>query len=124
MSFRVDKYLWCVRLAKTRTQATELIVKGKVRLNGEPCKPAREVKSGDQITVLRHNASFSYRVLNVLDKRVGPKLVEDYLVDETTEEERNKYDLYRKSQEAYRHQGEGKPNKKQRRDLDDFLESW
>lgn len=124
MACRIDKFVWCVRLAKTRSQASELITKGKIRLNGTPCKAAREVKPGDILEAHRHSAIFQYRIRILLDKRVGAKLVANYIEDITAPEEFEKFELYRLNQQAYRAQGDGKPNKKQRRDLDDFLESW
>lgn len=122
MKIRVDKYMWCVRLAKTRSQATELISKGKVRLNGQEIKPSREIKPGDVIAIQKHNAFFEYEVLDFLDKRVGAKLVENYLRDITKLEEIEKYKAYQLSQSSYREYGTGKPSKKDRRDLDDFLD--
>lgn len=123
MSYRIDKYIWSVRLAKTRSIATDLVSKGKVRLNDAPTKPAKEVKIGDEINIIRHNAVFTYKVLDLLDRRVGPKLVSDYILDITPDEEREKYDKYLQNQRTYRIQGKGKPSKKQRRDLDEFLEN-
>ena len=122
MKIRVDKYMWCVRLAKTRSQATELISKGKVKLNGMEIKPSREIKTGDVIAVQKHNAFFEYEVLDFLDKRVGPKLVENYLRDITKPEELEKLKAYQLAQSSYREYGTGKPSKKDRRDLDDFLD--
>lgn len=122
MKIRVDKYMWCVRLAKTRSQATELISKGKVRLNGQEIKPSREIKPGDVIAIQKHNAFFEYEVLDFLDKRVGAKLVENYLRDITKLEEIEKHKAYQLSQSSYREYGTGKPSKKDRRDLDDFLD--
>lgn len=122
MSFRLDKYLWCVRLAKTRSQATDLISRGKVKINGMEVKPSREIKIGDLIIVQKHNAFFQYKVLDLLDKRVGPKLVEQYLIDQTPPEEIEKLKLYQAAQQVYRENGSGKPSKKDRRDLDEFLD--
>jgi ribosome-associated heat shock protein Hsp15 len=124
MSCRIDKFLWSVRLAKTRSQATEAISKGRVKLNGNAVKPSRDVKVGDEIQVIRHTAVYSYKILALLDKRVGAKLVENYIVDVTSEEEKEKYRLYQLAQSAYRVHGTGKPTKKDRRDLDDFFENW
>lgn len=122
MKIRLDKYVWCVRLAKTRSQATELISKSRIKLNGQEVKPSREIKKGDIVTVQRNNASFEYEVLDFLDKRVGAKLVENYLKDITRPEEIEKFKAYQLSQSAYREYGTGKPSKKDRRELDDFLE--
>ena len=122
MSLRIDKYMWCVLLAKTRSQATELIKKGKVRLNTDEVKPSREVKIGDTINISKHSAIYSFKILDLLEKRVGAKLVENYLMDITSEEEIQKFKVYQESQKVYRHFGSGKPTKKDRRDLEDFLD--
>jgi ribosome-associated heat shock protein Hsp15 len=124
MSLRWDKFIWSVRLAKTRSQASEAISKGKIKINGAQIKPSKEPKIGDLILISHNSAVFSYKVLNLLDKRVGPKLVVDYLIETTTDEEREKFRLYKLAQSAYRDNGTGKPTKKDRRELDDFLENW
>lgn len=124
MSLRWDKYLWAVRLAKTRSHAVELISKGRVQVNGASVKPSREPKVGDQISVSHNTATFTYAVVQLLEKRVGPKLVADYLLDTTTDEEREKLRQYQLAQQAYRHFGTGKPSKKDRRDLDEFMTDW
>lgn len=124
MSCRVDKFVWSVRLAKTRSQSAEAISKGKVRLNDQHVKPARDVKLGDTIQVIKHTATFSYKVIQLLDRRVGAKLVPDYIIDITTDEEREKLKMYQAAQRVYREHGTGKPSKKDRRDLDSFLEEW
>lgn len=121
---RVDKFLWCVRLAKTRSIATDLVQKGSFRLNGESIKPSKEVKQGDIISIQKNSAVFSYKVLQLLSNRIGAKLVNEFLIDITPLEEVEKYKLYQASQKIYRDYGTGKPSKKDRRDLDDFLENW
>lgn len=124
MSLRLDKYVWSVRLAKTRSQATEMINKGRIRLNNQECKAAKDVKVGDEIQIIKHTATFNFKVLQLLERRVGAKLVENYLLDCTTDEEREKFRIHQENQRSYAQFGDGKPNKKQRRDIDDFLESW
>lgn len=124
MACRFDKYVWSVRLAKTRSQSTEAINKGKVKLNNANAKPAKEVKLGDEIQIIRHTATFSYRVIQLLDKRVGAKLVENYIIDITDPMEIEKLKVYQAAQSNYRQHGTGKPTKKDRRDLDDFIENW
>ncbi|MBC9811274.1 RNA-binding S4 domain-containing protein [Crocinitomicaceae bacterium CZZ-1] len=124
MSSRIDKYLWCVRLSKTRSIATELISKGKVKLNGELIKPSREVKPGDIISIQKNTATFSYKIVQLLPNRVGAKLVTDYLEDITDPVEIEKYKAYQLAQSSYREFGSGKPSKKDRRDISDFLEDW
>lgn len=122
MSVRIDKFIWSTRLCKTRTKATELIKKGKVKLNGEQIKPAREVKIGDEVGLVKHTSVFTYKVIELLNKRVGAKLVEDYITDITPEEEVDKFKTYQAAQSAYRGHGTGKPTKKERRALKSFKE--
>jgi ribosome-associated heat shock protein Hsp15 len=121
---RIDKYLWCVRLAKTRSLASDLIAKGKVKLNGAPVKSSREVKEGDVIQLIKNSAVFSYKIIGVLRQRIGAPSVKDFIVDITDPEEIEKFKLYQQSQNVYRHHGDGKPTKKDRRSIDDFLDNW
>ncbi|TAF87951.1 MAG: RNA-binding S4 domain-containing protein [Flavobacteriia bacterium] len=123
MKTRLDKFLWAVRLSKTRSQATELISKGKVLLNESAIKPSREVKEGETITLLKHSARFQFKVLQVLDRRVGAPLVKDYLLDITPVEEIEKLKAYQEAQRNYR-LTDGKPTKKDRRELDRFMDDW
>ena len=124
MSLRWDKYIWSVRLAKTRSQASEALSKGKIKINQANTKPSREPKVGDTIQISRNTAVFSYKVLQILDKRVGAKLVSEYLIDTTPIEEIEKYKTDQLSQQVYRNNGTGKPTKKDRRDMDDYLTDW
>ena len=121
---RIDKYVWCVRLAKTRSLATKLVAGNKVKLNGLECKPAKEVSIGDLISVQKNNATFSFRIVALIEKRLSAKLIGDYIVDETSAEEIEKYKTYQAAQRNYRGKDHGKPSKKDRRELDDFLEGW
>lgn len=121
MSVRIDKFIWCVRLAKTRSIATEQVKKGKVKLNGVGVKPSRTIKAGDEIGIIKHTSTFSYKVKSILERRVGAKLVQDYIIDVTPEEELEKLKVYQLAQQSYRKNGTGKPTKKERRTLDDFL---
>ncbi len=123
MKLRWDKYLWAVRLCKTRSLATELLSKGRIKVNGESIKPAREVKIGDTIQVHKNAAVFSYKVIGLQDKRVGAPLVKEYLIDTTTPEEIEKFKTYQAAQRVYR-ETDGKPTKKDRRELDAFLDNW
>jgi ribosome-associated heat shock protein Hsp15 len=123
MSLRIDKYIWCVRLAKTRSQASELVSKGKIKLNKVSVKAAKEVKVGDVISISKHSALFEYKIKALVENRVGAKLVADYLVDITANEEIEKSKLYQQAQSQYRNNGSGKPTSKERRDLESFF-SW
>ena len=121
---RIDKFVWCVRLTKTRSLASKLVSANKIKLNGTECKPAKEVCPNDLITVQKNNAVFSFEILQLTDKRLGAKLVANHLLDITPEEEVEKFKTYQMSQRAYRGKDQGKPNKKDRRDIDHFLEGW
>ncbi len=121
MPLRIDKFLWCVRLTKTRSLATELVSKKKVRCNDAEVKAAKEIKIGDHITIQKANAWFSYRVIELTEKRVGAPLVDQFIMDITPESERQKLVDYNASQRAYQHFGTGKPSKKDRRHLFKFL---
>jgi ribosome-associated heat shock protein Hsp15 len=124
MALRWDKFIWSVRLTKTRSQATDLLQKGRFLVNGAQVKPSKEPKVGDVISLHRHSSVFSYKVLALNDKRVGAKLVANFLLDTTSPEELEKFKQYQLAQSAYRSYGTGKPSKKDRRDMDDFLDDW
>jgi ribosome-associated heat shock protein Hsp15 len=112
-----------VRIAKTRSQASDLISKGKIKINQGQVKPARDVKVGDFIHVYKNTAVFTYKIIQLLEKRVGPKLVADYIIDTTPPEEFEKYKIYQVAQSAYRDYGTGRPSKHDRKDIEDYL-NW
>lgn len=122
MSLRIDKYVWFVRLAKTRTLATELVQKNKIKLNQNPVKPSKEVKIGDTISIIKNNATFSYKIKDLLDRRVGAKLVADYLIDITDPLELEKFKTYQAAQSVYREYGTGRPSRKDRDNFESFFE--
>ena len=121
MGVRIEKYIWAVRLFKTRSLATKEVKNGKVKVNGADIKPSYEVKTKDTITIRKHGSEFQYRVLDLLEKRVGAKLVADYIEDITPAEELEKFKLKQLAQKQYKQQyGKGKPGKKDRKQMDDF----
>lgn len=93
---------------------------GKVLLNGEQIKPSAIVKIGQQINIKKNTAIFQYEIKDLLDKRVGAKLVENFLIDLTPAEELEKYRLYQDAQKQYRQHGLGRPTTKERRALNKF----
>ncbi len=118
---RIDKYLWSVRIFKTRTLATEACKKGKVTVDEMPAKPSRTVTEGDVIQVRKAPVTYSYKVLDPIEKRVGARIVHNYVEDVTPEEELNKLDL-KDDFFVKRDRGAGRPTKKERRLLDDLLD--
>ncbi|MBS7321666.1 MAG: RNA-binding S4 domain-containing protein [Myroides sp.] len=119
---RIDKYLWCIRLYKTRSIATEAIKKGHVSVNNQQAKASREVFAGDKISVRKDQINYQYSVLDLPPNRVGAKLVDMYRKDETPPEAFEHLELLRLAKEHYRAKGEGRPTKKDRRDMDEYLD--
>ena len=123
-SVRIDKYLWCVRLFKTRSLATQATKTNKVLVNGEVIKPAKEIKVGDTIDVRKNNILIKVEVIQLLKNRVGAKLVPDYCKDITPQEELDKLEALRVRLVHNRSKGMGRPTKKERRDMEDFVDDW
>lgn len=117
---RIDKYLWCVRYYKTRSIAAEACKKGHITVNGQDVKPSREVFPTDKITLRKDQIKYVLTVLDVPPNRVGPKLVDIYRKDETPAEAFEHLELLKLSKEHYRTKGQGRPTKKDRRDIDDY----
>ena len=118
---RIDKFLWSVRLYKSRSAATEACRKGRVSEEGVTVKPSHPVSEGTIVTVRKLPAAYTYLVTAIPPGRVGAKLVHQYISDLTPEEEKNKLTASRLSF-GYRPRGSGRPTKRDRRELDDFLE--
>ena len=119
---RIDKWLWAVRLFKTRSLATEECKKGRVTIDGVSVKPSRVPKPGDIIKVRKNPVTYSYRVIGLIGKRIGAKLVHEYVEDITPPEELKI--LERQQMGSFgRDRGAGRPTKKDRRDID-RLQDW
>jgi ribosome-associated heat shock protein Hsp15 len=115
---RIDKWLWAVRLYKTRSLATEACRAGKVSIGGQPVKAARATKIGDVISAKSGDITRTVKVLALADKRVGPKLVDRLAEDQTPASEYLKQIELRKPQTLTWPKGSGRPTKKDRRDLE------
>jgi ribosome-associated heat shock protein Hsp15 len=115
---RIDKYLWAVRLFKTRSKATEACRSGKVRIGGEVVKPSREVREGDTITINFGVITKSVLVLDPIEKRVSASLAMDAAEDVTPQEEYDKLKAQKEVNHEYRQKGLGRPTKKSRRMID------
>ncbi len=119
---RIDKYLWAIRAFKTRSEATEACKGGKVKVSGAPVKPSRCVQPGETIQVRKGVVTYTYKVLQPLEKRVGAKLVPEYAQDLTPQAELEKLQLARESFFVTRERGSGRPTKKDRRDIQEFID--
>ncbi|HEU5081203.1 MAG TPA: S4 domain-containing protein [Opitutaceae bacterium] len=118
---RIDKWLWAVRVFKTRSLATDACRAGSVEVNGQPAKPARDVRSGETITVRQGLVFRTFRVLGIPKSRVGPKLVAAFSEDKTPPEEFAKARERSVQQVLAREKGSGRPTKKERRDLEQLF---
>ena len=119
---RIDKFLWCIRYYKTRSIATEAVKKGQVRINGDIVKPSREVFPTDKVTFRKNQVEYQINVLDIPESRVGAKLVDLYRKDTTPKEAFEHNELLKYAKDHYRKKGLGRPTKKDRRDIDDYLE--
>lgn len=115
---RIDKYLWSIRVYKTRTDATDACKGGKVRVNGSDTKPAKAVKVGDTIVARKGAVTYTYKVLQLVDKRQGAKLVPLYAENLTSEEELAKLRAPVETFFLKRDRGAGRPTKKDRRQME------
>ncbi len=119
---RIDKWIWAMRLFKTRTVAAEACKKGRVMINDVVAKPSRMVKVGDTVSVRRPPVTYSFKVLALTENRLGAKLVPDYMRDITPESELHLLDVVKISGFIDRRKGLGRPTKRDGRDLARFNE--
>lgn len=117
-SIRVDKWLWAVRLFKTRTQAADACKGGKVKMNGVNLKPSREVKTGDVLEIHHNHIKRTVKIKIAAKNRVSAKLVPQLMEDMTPDEEFEKLEMMNKLNQERRDRGMGRPTKKDRREID------
>lgn len=123
---RVDKFLFCVRLFKTRTLAADACGRGRILVNGVAVKPSREVKEGDEVSVKFNPVFRRYKILNLLKSRVGAAKVPEYIVETTPQDELFKLKMMNELAHVsfgVRDRGTGRPTKKDRRDIDRYYGS-
>ena len=121
---RLDKYLWAVRVFKTRSDAADAIRQNRVTVNDAYAKPSREVKIGDMISVRRERVTYSYKVLDLVSSRQPAKNVPMYCLNCTPQEELDKLNAPRETIFVFRDRGTGRPTKKERRDIDALMEGF
>ncbi|MDE5560641.1 MAG: RNA-binding S4 domain-containing protein [Bacteroidaceae bacterium] len=117
---RVDKWLWAARIFKTRTIAAAACKKGQVSMGGAQLKPSRTIREGDIIDVRKPPVTYSFRVLQAIEKRIGAKLIPEVLENVTAPEQYELLEMARISGFVGRAKGTGRPTKKDRRSLDSF----
>lgn len=123
-SVRIDKFLWAVRLFKTRSLAAEACKKGRVTIDNQPVKSSRLIRQGDKISIKIPPATKTYKVLQLSEKRMGAKLVPGFIEDITPPEEIELLEMARMAQKMNRPKGAGRPTKKERRELDNLQNGW
>lgn len=119
-NLRIDKWLWAVRIFKTRSQAAEACKKGRVLVDDIQVKPSRVIKIGEIVVVKRPPVNYQYKVLGLLGKRQSAKVAVDYVEDITPEVEKIKLDMKRFTGFEIRDRGVGRPTKKERRLIDEL----
>lgn len=118
---RLDKFLWCVRYFKTRKISDEVIGKNRVRVNGVISKSSKTVGVGDEIVVRKNQIDYRFEIIQVPKSRMNAKKVGMFIKDLTSKKDLEEIKQRRNDQNYYRAKGEGRPTKKDRRDLDDFM---
>ena len=121
---RLDKYLWAVRVFKTRSDAADAIRNNRVLVNDAYAKPSREVKQGDVIAVKKQPVTYQYKVLELVSSRQGAKNVPQYCLNITPQEELDKLTIPRETVFVVRERGTGRPTKKERREIDALMDGF
>ncbi len=119
---RIDKFIWAVRLFKTRSLAAEECRKNRVLINGSTVKSSRMVRVGDKVDIVKPPVTFSYKVLDLAEKRMGAKLVPSFVKDITTAEQIEVLEMQKLSSSLGRPKGSGRPTKRERRDIDKLMD--
>lgn len=122
MEARLDKWLWAARIFKTRSIAADACKNGRVTMGGVKQKASKMVKEGDVVDVRKPPVTYSFKVLKAIQNRVGAKLVPEVLENVTTKEQLELLEMNRISGFVDRARGTGRPTKKERRELDDFIQ--
>lgn len=119
---RIDQYLWALRYFKSRSISSKACKKGQVKVNDQVAKPSREIFPTDKIIVRKEQVNLSLDVLDIPKSRIGAKLVDIYRVNTTPRNAFKQNELQSLAQDYYREKGEGRPTKKDRRELDNYAE--
>ena len=117
---RIDKYLWCIRVFKTRTLATTACKKGHVKIDNSNVKPSKEVFGTEEVIIRKNQINYKIKILDLPESRIGAKLVDLYRKDITPKKEFEKNELLKYSKDYYRKKGVGRPTKKDRRDIENY----
>lgn len=120
---RIDKFLWSIRFYKTRSVSADEIKKNRVSIGSSTVKSSKEVKEGDVVKIRKNQIEYKIKVLQIPKSRIGAKLVSLHIKDVTDKDQYEILMMRKMSQEYYRNRGEGRPTKKDRREMDDYVEN-
>lgn len=120
---RLDKFLWSIRVFKTRSEAADACKSCRVKVNGTEAKSSREIKSGDEVTVRKGIVTYSFNVKTPVDKRQPARLVEEFVQNTTPQSELDKLLVPKETMHMVRERGTGRPTKKERREMDGLMET-
>ena len=124
MPVRIDKYLWAVRLYKTRSLASDACRMGRILINNTSVKPSRIIDGNEILVVRKPPVTYTFKIKNPTENRVSPKLVLNYLEDVTPASEKIKLEIQKSSPAPFREKGTGRPTKKERRVIDRFQDEY
>lgn len=124
MEVRLDKYLWAVRIFKTRSDAADAVRNNRILVNDAYAKPSREVKIGDRLTVKRTLVTYTYLVKDLVSNRQPAAKVAEFCIDVTPQSELDKLNKPRETIFVFRERGTGRPTKKERREIDALMDSF
>jgi ribosome-associated heat shock protein Hsp15 len=119
---RIDKYLWCIRVYKTRSIATTACKKGQIKIDAKSVKPSRDIFGGELMVIRKNQINYQIKALDLPESRVGAKLLDQFRKDVTPKEAFEKTELLKFAKDYYRKKGTGRPTKKDRRDIDNYQE--
>jgi ribosome-associated heat shock protein Hsp15 len=119
---RIDKYLWCIRVFKTRSIATTACKKGQIKIDAKSVKPSRDIFGGELMVIRKNQINYQIKALSLPESRVGAKLLDQYRKDVTPKEAFEKTELLKFAKDYYIKKGTGRPTKKDRRDIDNYQE--
>lgn len=120
---RLDKFLWSIRVFKTRSEAADACKSGRIKVNGTEAKSSREIKSGDEVTVRKGIVTYSFNVKTPVDKRQPARLVEEFVQNTTPQSELDKLLVPKETMHMVRERGTGRPTKKERREMDGVMDT-
>jgi ribosome-associated heat shock protein Hsp15 len=124
LSVRIDKYLWAVRIYKTRSQAADACRRGRILIDGNPARPSKTLHGNEVLTIIKPPVTYTFKVVRLIENRVSAKLVFNNFEDMTPESEKMKLEMHHSGFPGFRRKGTGRPTKKERRIIDKWTNGF